>query len=111
MRILLDENLPRRLGQHLSSVLSVRTVGDCNWLGKKNGELLRLAENEFEAFVTMDRGIEYQQNLADFRIAVILLSAPSNRLADLLSLIPDLENALQSTAPGALSRVASFREA
>ncbi len=34
MRILLDENLPRRLGQHLSSVLSVRTVGDCNWLGK-----------------------------------------------------------------------------
>jgi predicted nuclease of predicted toxin-antitoxin system len=107
MRVLLDEALPRRLGQHMSSALSVRTVGDCNWLGKKNGELLRLAEKEFDAFVTMDRGIEYQQNLANFKIAVILLRAPSNRLADLLPLIPNLEKALQSTVPGALKQVTS----
>jgi len=107
MRVLLDEDLPRRLGQHISSALSVRTVGDCNWLGKRNGELLRLAENQFDASVTMDRGIAYQQNLANFNIAVILLRAPSNRLADLLSLIPNLESALQSTVPGALKQVTS----
>ncbi len=77
MRILLDEDLPRRLASHLSSSMSVSTVGDCGWLGKKNGELLLLAEKQFDAFVTMDRGIEFQQNLANFKIAVILLRPPA----------------------------------
>ena len=59
----------------------------------------------FEAFVTMDSGLEYQQNLATYDVAVILLRAVSNRLADLLPLIPNLEDALRSCQPGTVTHV------
>ncbi len=107
MRVLLDENLPRRLKQHLPQSVHAQTVADCGWSAKKNGELLRLAVKEFDIFLTMDSGIEFQQNLDGFDIAIILLQAPSNRLADLLPLMPNLEDTIQSAAPGSLKRVAT----
>ncbi len=105
MRVLLDENLPRRLKQYLSPDLNAQTVADCGWSAKKNGELLRLAEKEFDVFLTMDSGIEFQQNLVETKIAVIVLQATSNRLVDLLPLVPNLEDALKSVTPGTLKRV------
>lgn len=105
MHILLDESLPHRLKQHLPADFVVQTVQQKGWSGKRNGELLRLAEQSFDAFVTMDRGIEYQQNLAGFDLAVILLRAPSNRLPDLLPLVPDLITALKVAQAGKLSKV------
>ena len=51
--------------------------------GYKNGQLLALAEAEFDVFITVDRNLSFQQNLPQFNIAVIVLQAPSNRLADL----------------------------
>jgi len=105
MRVLLDENLPRRLKDYLSQDTKARTVTECGWSAKKNGELLRLAEKEFDLFLTMDSGIEFQQNLMGIDLAIILLRAPSNRLVDLLPLVPNLEEAIQSAIPGSLQRV------
>jgi predicted nuclease of predicted toxin-antitoxin system len=105
MRILLDESLPRRLSTHFAAEFLVQTVQECGWSGKKNGELLQLASADFDVFVTMDRGLEFQQHLAGFDLAVILLRAPSNRLPDLLPLMPRLSEALESAAPGVIQHV------
>ena len=56
MRILLDESLPRRLARHFPADFIVTTVQQQGWSGKKNGELMRLAEADFNVFITMDRG-------------------------------------------------------
>ncbi len=56
----------------------VRTVRECGWNGKKNGELLRLAERGFDAFAAMDRNLEHQQNLSVLDLGVIVLRARSN---------------------------------
>jgi predicted nuclease of predicted toxin-antitoxin system len=105
MRILLDECLPRRLRTHLPAEFTVNTVQEHGWSGKRNGELMRLAEADFDVFVTMDQGIQYEQNLAGFNLAIILLRAASNRLVDLVPLVPELITALQSSASGQLHQV------
>jgi hypothetical protein len=61
----------------------VKTVPQMGWAGVKNGQLLALAEAEFDVFITVDRNLSFQQNLPQFNMAVIVLQAPSNRLADL----------------------------
>jgi len=66
MRILLDESLPRSLAQELSDH-EVQTVQSRGWAGLKNGELLRLASAEFQALLTGDQNLEYQQNMAGDR--------------------------------------------
>jgi hypothetical protein len=105
MHILLDECLPRRLKTLFPADWIVRTVPEQGWSGKRNGELMRLAEPEFEAFITMDRGIEYSQNLARFDLAVILLRAVSNRLQDLMPLLPQLIEVLPSCTSGQFRQV------
>ncbi len=67
----------------------------------KNGELLSVASQHFDVFVTVDRNLFFQQNLDAFSIAVIVLRAKTNRLADLRPLAPNLLAAIQSAAPGA----------
>lgn len=104
MRILLDECLPRRLKRDFPGH-EVRTVPDAGWGGKDNGELLALADPEFDVFVTADQGIEYQQNLEGARIAVVVLAARSNRLADLRPLVPRILAAIADVGPGELLRV------
>jgi hypothetical protein len=73
--------------------------------GMKNGELLRAAEVEFNALVTMDRGIEYQQNLTTLRLGIVLVLAPSNRRQDVEPLMPAVNSALGRIQPGELVRV------
>lgn len=104
MRLLLDESLPRGLKRHLSAH-EVATVPDQGWAGKSNGELLRLAEGEFDAFLTADQNVEYQQNLGAYNLAVIVLAAPTTRLQDLEALIPAVLNALEVTKSGEVVRV------
>jgi hypothetical protein len=69
------------------------------WSGVKNGKLLALAANEFEAFVTVDKNLPYQQNLATLPLAVVVLDSLSNELHALVPLIPNLEKALASLKP------------
>ena len=77
--ILLDECLPRNFKRYFAEHECV-TVSDLGLAGKKNGELLLLAEADgFEVFITLDHGIAYQQNFSGRRIAVVLIRAKSNR--------------------------------
>jgi Domain of unknown function (DUF5615) len=89
MRLLLDECIDRKLAREFSGY-EVKTVPQMGWSGVKNGQLLALAEAEFDVFITVDRNLSFQQNLPQFNIAVIVLQAPSNRLADLKPLAPQV---------------------
>ena len=98
MRVLIDESLPRGLARHLPQG-EIETVFDRGWSGLKNGDLLRLASEEFDAFRTADQNLRYQQNLTGFNIGVVVLAAISNRLEDLL-LFAEAEAACRSIRPG-----------
>ena len=70
------------------------------WASKRNGELLHLAEREFDVFLTVDQKIQYQQNLSAFNIAVIVLIAASNTLAELRPLMPKVVESLSTAKRG-----------
>ena len=89
MKILLDECIDRKLTKEFSCY-EVKTVPQMGWSGCKNGNLLALAESQFDVFITVDRNLSFQQHLIQFNIAVIVLHAPSNRLADLKPLVPQI---------------------
>jgi hypothetical protein len=104
MRLLLDECIPKRLKRALPGH-EAKTVPDMGWAGVKNGALLRLANEQFDAFLTVDQGIEYQQNLAGLRLSVIVMVAPSNDVDDLRPLLQGVEQALAGLLPGKIIRV------
>ena len=106
MRVLLDENVPRTLKRAFASGYDVATVQERGWAGVLNGGPLRRADAEFDAFVTLDWGIEYQQDLAGLSIRIVIVRAFSNTVADLSPLAPSIQAALERLAPGALSHVA-----
>jgi len=83
VRVLLDEMLDRRLKRLLPEGVEAVTVRERGWDSKKNGELLALAEKEFDVLLTTDRGLPHQQDLSRYDLEVVVLSARSNRLADL----------------------------
>jgi hypothetical protein len=82
---------------------SVATVQGVGWAGKKNGELLTLASHDFEIFVTVDRNLYFQQNIPKFNIAVVILSARTNRLVDLRPLAVSLLAELPTLKPGQIA--------
>ncbi len=105
MQVLLDECVPRPLKRELSDY-QVRTVVEMGWSGKKNGELLQLmSESGFTVLLTTDRNLQYQQNLQQAGVAVVVMVASSNRLLDLIPLIPKVGNALAQIAPGQVIEV------
>jgi len=79
MKLLVDESLPRGLKRELSGH-DVATVAEMGWTGRTNGELLELANGDFDVFLTADQGLQYQQNLSGAEIAVVVLAAKTNRL-------------------------------
>ena len=106
MRLLLDESLPWRLGKLLEGheISSVQREG---WSGVKNGELLRRASTTFDAFITADQKLPYQQNLAALPLAVFVLVAHSTALVDLAPLVPELLLRLKEHEPRTLIRIGS----
>jgi len=72
------------------------------WRAIGNGELLTLASAQFDAFVTVDRSIAFQQHIDSSSIAIVVLRARTNRLADLRPLVPALLEAVAAAAPGNL---------
>ena len=104
MRVLLDESLPRELKEELSAH-QVQTVPEMGWAGKKNGELLRLANERFEVFVTPDKNLPEQQNLSGLKLAIIVVRARSNKLVHLVPLIPNLLRFLEVVRPGQVMRL------
>jgi hypothetical protein len=72
MHVLLDENVDRLLKPLFAPEFEVLTVRECGWNGMANGALLRAAEQEFDASVTMDRNLECQQNLGVLDLSDVL---------------------------------------
>ena len=105
MRILLDECVDQRL-RLLFEGHECESAVYAGFTGLKNGELLQEAEGAgFEVIVTTDQEIPYQQNLAARRISLLVLCAPTNRLADLRGLLPSALEALKAIVPGQVVRV------
>lgn len=100
--MLLDECVDRKLARELVGH-AVTTVPQRGWAGIKNGQLLALAAQEFEAFITVDRRLAEQQDLAGFNIVVLLLRARTNRLQDLRPLVPEVLQKLGAAPVAALT--------
>ena len=99
MRLLLDEQVPRRLKRSFAGH-EVQTVRDMGWVGKSNGELLALARDEFDAFITLDRKLEYQQNITEKDIPIIVLITRRNNIEYLQPLVPKVLEALDNPKRG-----------
>ena len=99
MKLLLDECIDRRLAREFIGQ-NIKTVRQMGWAGTKNGKLLALAEKEFDVFITVDRNLSFEQNLPSFNIAVVVLKAHSNRLADLKPLVPQILDILPNLVKG-----------
>ena len=107
MRLLLDECVPRKF-KHLLQGHDVSTAREMGWSGLRNGDLIALMRQRgFEVLVTVDQNIEFQQNLRPTGIAVLLLTARSNRFKDLAPLAAPLLAKLASLKPGFLEKVSA----
>jgi predicted nuclease of predicted toxin-antitoxin system len=101
MRILLDECAPSALKSYFRTRgHECRTVQEAGWSGKRNGELLNLAEARFDVFFTVDTNLRYQQNLTNRRIAIVILQSSSNRLEHLRPFFPACAEAVSKIVPG-----------
>lgn len=99
MRVLLDECVDRRLASELHGH-EVQTVTGLGWAGVHNGALLAQAVGQFDAFVTVDRNLAFQQPIDKLDLVVVILRARSNRLDDLRPLVPVLLRALSQARVG-----------
>jgi predicted nuclease of predicted toxin-antitoxin system len=109
LRILLDENLTRRLRHDLvgHDVATVREVG---WGAVKNGKVLRRASARFGVLLTLNRTMRYQQNPSAIDLAMVVLAVPDNKLDTLRRLLPDLLPVLaDSLQPGSVVVVGNWR--
>ncbi len=104
MKVLLDECLPKKLKREVAADL-VKTVPEVGWASKKNGELLRLAEQDFDVLLTNDQNMEHQQNLQNFALAFVVLVAPTNDIADLKPLMAAANEALKIIKAGEIQYI------
>lgn len=107
MRVLLDESVPRQLAPELRGH-EVRTVVEAGWAGVQNSELLRRAAAAgFDAFITMDRNLEHQQNIPRLLLGVVVILARDNRIETVVPLAPSLSAAVEQLRPGVLMHVSA----
>ncbi len=99
MRILLDENVPKKLKRAFPDYV-VSTVTEMGWAGTKNGALLAMAESVFDVLLTVDKSIQYQNDFADKKIILVTMIVKRNKIQFLLPLVPKVIQALQSAIPG-----------
>ena len=106
MRILLDENFPVDFAELLvGNEVAVTHVHSLGWSGIKNGELLRRAYSVCEVFVTLDRNLEFQQNIKVLPFGIVVVCVRSNRIADLAPHITSILEAASRVAPGQVEKV------
>lgn len=96
--VLFDENMPRRLRRALPEC-HVRTVQEEGWAGLENGDLLGQAEAAFDVFVTADRRMEYQQDLSDYAIGIVVIVTPRLWYRVLITIAPALREAIATVQP------------
>jgi len=108
MRVLLDECAPKALKRVLADAgHECHTVQESGWAGKKNGELLSVAETTFDVLVTVDTNLRYQQNLAGRKIAILVFHSSSNRLDHLRQYFPACVQAIDKIRPGEIVLIGS----
>lgn len=101
MKVLIDECAPKALKHTLAAHgHESLTVQEAGWSGKQNGELLGLAETKFDVLITVDTNLQYQQNLVERKIAIIVIQSPSNRLDELRPHFAACLSALANIQPG-----------
>ena len=98
-RVLLDENLPRKLRSEFAE-FTVRTVQEEGWTSFRNGELLSRAQHAFDAFLTADRRLQYQQNVSRFDIGIVVIVTVELRLRRIVGASEDIRVALARVGPG-----------
>jgi hypothetical protein len=100
VRVLLDECVPRPLRRELPGH-DVRAVTEMGWSGRKNGELLRLAASHgFDVFLTVDQNLPHKQDLREASMSIVVLVARTNRLDELIGLMPSVRATLDTARPG-----------
>ena len=102
--ILLGESVPRPIKTRLPE-FSIRTVQEMGCAGLKNGELLALAEREFDVLITADKNLRYQQSLTGRKLAVIVL--PSNQVTVIVMILPAIREILEGIQPGQFVEIPS----
>jgi predicted nuclease of predicted toxin-antitoxin system len=106
MKVLIDECLPAALKGTLTGMgHECQTVRQAGYGSKKNGELLTIAERRWNVLLTSDRNIKYQQSMTGRSVSILILSAESNRMKDLLPLMPACAEALLAIQPGQVVEV------
>jgi hypothetical protein len=103
-RVLFDEDVPRPLRRDLPG-FDISTVVEMGWSGIKNGELLRRAEGQFDAFLTADRNLAFQQNVTRLQFGIVVLATGSTKLEALRPLAPEIGSALEVVQPGEVLRI------
>ena len=93
-RVLLDENLPRKLRRELRE-FAIRTVQEEGWTSFAYGDLLGRAEQRFDVLLTADRRLPFQQNLSRFSIGVVVIVTPSLRFRTISTAIESIRSALE----------------
>lgn len=97
MRLLLDEDVPIRLRLYFPDGCHVETVDYRGWKGLGNGDLLRTAQRDFDALVTIEKNIQHQQNLERYDIRLVNIRAGSDQLENLIPYVPRVVEALRSS--------------
>lgn len=106
-RVILDECLPRKLKRVLGNDL-VHTAHEAGLAGFKNGRLLAAIQGNYDVFITVDKSLRYQQNLATLSFGIVLIRVPSNAIEDLFPLATALRSAIAGVAPGNLIEVSGY---
>ena len=96
MKIIIDECVPSIVKRGLPA-RGIVSVQDMGWAGAKNGKLLKLVVSEFDVFITSDKNLRFQQNLAEIDISILLL--PSNQVPVIKELLPQIDGALNTIRP------------
>ena len=106
MKLLPDKSVDCNLAACFPDRFEIKTVAEMGWSGTGNGELLSIAvDTGFNAFITVDKNIEYQQNLDKLPVAIIVLSTPRSIIDDLRPLIPEVISILEDNPGNKLIKI------
>ncbi|MEX1062766.1 MAG: DUF5615 family PIN-like protein [Balneolaceae bacterium] len=103
IKLLLDECLPKKLKyriEELDPAFFAKTTPEMGWASLSNGELLSVAEEEFDIFITSDKNLSFQQSIPSSSIQVVLLKARTNTYEDLFPLVEKLLSVIKAHEPG-----------
>lgn len=101
-RVLLDENVDRRLKRFFDDGFDVLTVVEEGWGGLKNGKLLSVASNSFDVLVTMDSNLQYQQQIGLLDLAIVVIRARSNQRHIVEPMMPKVNEAIRNAESGSV---------